>query len=371
MAGKKGKARARRRREVQLLVGTRKGGFLFRSDPRRQSWKLEGPFFAGWEVNHLMRDPRTGHLWAAINTSWWGNDLQVSTDNGQHWRKASAGLGFAPDRGLTLNRIWRLAPDRQARPETFWCGVDPGALFRSDDGGQNWYEVKGLNQHPTRAQWQPGGGGMMVHAILPDPWRPQRVYVGISVAGCFRSEDDGQSWQPLNRNVRADFLPNHFPEVGQCVHCLALSPQNPDWLFQQNHCGVYRSRDAAETWEDVSEGLPSRFGFPMSVHPHEPETLYVVPEVSPEYRYVCDGRLTVWRSRNGGRSWQRLTRGLPQKQVFTAVLRHATATDTCDDVGIYLGTTSGEIYCSRNAGDSWELLHAYLPPVLSLEAAVV
>ncbi|MFQ5663293.1 MAG: exo-alpha-sialidase [Terriglobia bacterium] len=363
--------RTSRERAVHLYVGTRKGGFLFRSDGRRKTWKVEGPFFAGWEVNHLRRDPRTGHLWAAINTSWWGNDLQVSTNNGRSWRKASAGLGFAPDRGLTLKRIWHVAPDRNARPETLWCGVDPGALFRSDDAGKNWYEVKGLNQHPSRERWQPGGGGMMVHAIIPDPARPQRIYVGISAAGCFRSDDDGQSWQPLNRGVLADFLPNKFPAVGQCVHRMVLSPANPDWLFQQNHCGVYRSRDAAENWEDVSDGLPSRFGFPMAVHPHEPETLYVVPEISPEYRYVCDARLRVYRSRTGGRSWQRLTRGLPQERVYTAVLRHATATDACDQAGVYLGTTGGEIFYSRNQGDSWQLLQAHLPSILSLEAALV
>ncbi|MFQ5777288.1 MAG: exo-alpha-sialidase [Terriglobia bacterium] len=365
------KKRPTRRREVHLLVGTRKGGFLFRSDRRRRTWRIEGPIFAGWEVNHLTRDPRTGRLWAAINTTWWGNDLQVSDNYGKKWRKASNGLGFAPDRGLKLNRVWQLVPDRASRPETLWCGVDPGALFRTDDSGRNWYEVNGLNRHPTREKWAPGGGGMMVHAVIPDPARPKRIYVGISVAGCFRSDDDGESWRPLNKGVLADFLPDHFPEVGQCVHRMVMSPADPDRLFQQNHCGVYRSRDAAETWEDVSRGLPSRFGFPMAAHPREPETLYVVPEYSPERRYVCEGRLGVFRSRNGGRTWQRLTRGLPQKNVYTAVLRHAATTDACDEAGVYVGTTGGEIFYSRNQGDSWELLHAHLPPVLSLEAALL
>ena len=365
------RSKARREKEVHLLVGTRKGAFLFRADRRRKSWKVEGPFFAGWEVNHLMRDPRTGHFWAAINTSWWGNDLQVSANNGKSWRKASAGLGFPSDRGLNLKRIWYVAPDRVARPDTLWCGVDPGALFRSDDGGKNWYEIKALTQHPSRDRWQPGGGGMMVHHIIPDPSRPKRIYVGISAAGCFRSDDDGRTWQPLNRGVRADFLPQKFPEVGQCVHSMVMSLSHPDRLFQQNHCGVYRSENAAEKWIDSSKGLPSRFGFPMALHPHEAQTIYVVPEVSPEYRYVCDGRLGVYRSRNGGRSWQRLTRGLPQKNVYTQVLRHATATDACDDAGVYVGTTSGEIFYSRNSGDSWDLLHAHLAPILSLETALV
>jgi len=365
------KTKTSRRKEVRLLVGTRKGGFLLRSDRRRKSWKIEGPFFGGWEVNHLQRDPRTGRLWAAINTSWWGNDLQASTNNGKSWKKASHGLGFAADRGLKLNRIWYVAPDRDARPETLWCGVDPGCLFRTDDAGKNWHEVEGLNQHASREKWGPGGGGLMVHHILPDPSRPQRIYAGISVAGCFRSDDDGTTWHPLNKNVRADFLPKKFPPVGQCVHAMVMSPANPDWLFQQNHCGVYRSRDAAQNWEDISKGLPSRFGFSLAIHPHEAQTIYVVPEVSPEYRYVCDGRLGVYRSRNGGQTWQRLARGLPQEHVYTQVLRHATATDTCDDAGVYLGTTGGEIFFSRNAGDSWELLRAHLPPVLSLEAELV
>jgi photosystem II stability/assembly factor-like uncharacterized protein len=359
------------RKEVHLYVGTRKGGFLFRSDRRRKSWRVDGPFFAGWEVNHLQRDPRTGKLWAAINTSWWGNDLQVSANKGKTWKKASNGLGFAPDRGLKLNRIWYVAPDRPSRPGTLWCGVDPGCLFRTDDAGKSWYEVEGLNRHSTRDRWGPGGGGMMVHHIIPDPSRPQRMYAGISVAGCFRSDDDGVTWEPLNKGVRADFAPKKFPEVGQCVHSMVISPANPDCLYQQNHCGVYRTRNAAESWQDINKGLPSRFGFPMSLHPHDDQTIWVVPMVSPEFRFVCDARLTVYRSRNAGRTWQKLTRGLPQKHAYTGVLRHATATDSCDDAGVYVGTTSGELFYSRNEGNSWELLHSSLPSVMSLEATVV
>lgn len=365
------KRRSRRSREVHLLVGTSKGAFLFRSNRQRKSWRVEGPFHSGWEVNHFVRDPRSGHLWAAINTTWWGHDLQVSQNGGRKWRKASRGLGFAKDRGLDLKRIWVVAPDREQRPGTLWCGVDPGALFRTDDGGKNWYEVEGLNKHATRDKWSPGGGGMMVHHILPDPTRPERIYVGISVAGCFRSDDDGKTWQPLNRGVRADFQPKKFPEVGQCVHTMVVSLSNPDWLFQQNHCGVYRTTNAAAKWTDISRGLPSRFGFPIVIHPHEPQTIYVVPEISPEHRYVCDGRLGIYRSRDGGRTWKLLRKGLPQKNVYTQVLRHAMATDTCDDPGVYVGTTSGEIFYSRDSGNSWELLHAHLSSVLSVEAAVV
>lgn len=358
-------------RAVHLYVGTRKGGFVFRSDLKRKSWHADGPHFPGWEVNHLVRDPRSGRLWAAINTTWWGNDLQVSANNGKTWQKASAGLGFAPDRGLKLNRIWHVAPDRDTRPDTLWCGVDPGALFRSDDGGTNWYEVRSLTDHPTRSAWQPGGGGLMVHTILPDPWEGQRIYVAISAAGCFRSDDDGRSWAPMNQGVRADFLPTKFPNVGQCVHRMAFDPKRPGVLYQQNHCGQYRSDDATASWTDIAEGLPSRFGFPIVAHPHESGTIYVVPEVADQCRVTPEGRLGVFRSRNGGRSWQRLTRGLPQQNAWVAIMRHAACADACEEAGIYVGTSGGALFYSRNSGDSWELLEANLPPILSLEAAVV
>ena len=365
------KKKIKRTREVHVLVGTHKGGFRFRSDLRRRSWKLDGPFFAGAEVNHLTRDPRKGHLWAATHTAWWGSDLQVSRNGGKTWRKSCEGPSFASDRGLTLNRIWQVVPDRPSRPETMWCGVDPGALFRSDNGGRNWYEVEGLNRHRTRDRWQPGGGGLMVHGIFPDPARENRIYVALSAAGCFRSDDDGRTWLPRNKDVLADFMPKPFPEVGQCVHHMVMNPRNPDQLFQQNHCGVYRSRNGGADWEDISEGLPSRFGFPMAAHPHEPETLFVVPEVGPEARYVCDGRLTVYRTKNGGKAWRKLTRGLPQKNAYIQVLRHAMQTDTCDNPAVYFGTTSGELYYSLNNGDSWQLLQTHLPRIYSVEAVVV
>ena len=234
-------------------------------------------------------------------------------------------------------------------------------LFRS---------IAGLNEHPTRDRWHPGAGGLMVHAILPDPGMHHRVTVAISAAGAFRTDDDGRTWKPRNQGVRADFLPNKLPEVGQCVHSLVSSPLNPSWLFQQNHCGVYRSRDGGDTWDDISRGLPSRFGFAIARHPHEPETIYVVPEVSAERRFACDGRLGVYRSRDGGANWKLLTRGLPQHHVFIQVLRHGATHDACDNAGIYLGTTSGEIFYSRNGGDSWDLMITHLPEIISLETSV-
>lgn len=354
---------------VRVLVGTRKGGFVISSDLRRKTWKVEGPHFAGSEVTHLTCDPRSGKLWAAVNSAWWGPDLQVSANGGKRWNKAVSGVEFAADRGLKLNRIWQVVPDRASRPDTLWCGVDPGVLFRTDDGGKSWQEIRSLTEHATRDKFRPGGGGLMVHAIIPDPSRPNRVYIGISVAGCFRSDDDGATWTPMNKNVRADFQPEKFPEVGVCVHRMVMSPQNPDWLFQQNHCGVYASRNGAEKWTDVSKGLPSRFGFPMTIT--GPETIFVVPTIGPQERYCCNGRLGVFRSKDGGKSWQELRRGLPQRNVYSLVLRHCLASDACESSGVYVGTSTGEIFYSRNNGDSWELLAGNLPPILSLEAFVM
>ena len=363
--------RGSRPHQVILLVGTRKGAFVFRSDLRRRNWTIDGPQFTGVEINHVTRDARTGWLWAATNSSWFGSQVQVSTNGGKKWQPSSKGIGFEKSRGLMLNRVWHVVPDRESRPETLWCGVDPGALFRSDDRGRTWDEVRTLTDHPTRKNWQPGGGGMCTHTILVDPRRPRRMYVAISAAGCFRTDDDGATWRPMNKGVRADFIPNKFPEVGQCVHRMGFSPANTEVLFQQNHCGVYRSDNRGESWTDISKGLPSRFGFPIVVHPHDTQTIYVLPENGAEARYVCGGKFVVYRSRNGGRSWLKLTKGLPQKNCFANVLRHAATADACDDAGIYVGTGSGEIFYSRNAGNAWDVLASRLPTILSLEAAVV
>ncbi|HXP47611.1 MAG TPA: hypothetical protein VN810_10070 [Terriglobales bacterium] len=354
-------------REVHVYVGTRKGGFRFRSDLKRKRWQIDGPFFSSWEVTQLSRDPHTGHLWSALHSAWWGRDLQVSRNGGKKWEKSAAGLEFPQERGWNLARIWRVVPSHDGK--TRWCGVDPGALFRSEDGGKNWHEVTALSQHPTRERWNPGAAGMMVHTIIPDPDAPRTIYIGISAAGCFRSDDDGANWTPLNKGVRADFLPNKLPDVGQCLHSMVMTPSHT--LFQQNHCGVYRSTDRGETWKDISRGLPSRFGFAIAANPQEDNTVYVIPSIDPEHRYTCDRRLGVYRSANGGKSWQLLTRGLPQKNVFTQVLRHGAASDTCDPAGVYFGTTSGELYGSANGGNSWELLQANLPGISCVYTAVV
>lgn len=365
----KRQGKAPRKREVHLYVGTRKGGFIFRSDMRRATWKIDGPFFAGSEVTNLWRDPYTGKVWAAVHSAWFGPDLQVSANGGKKWQKSMSGLEFGRDRGLNLARIWRIAADREMRPDTLWCGVDPGALFRSDDGGQHWYEVTGLTQHTTRPKWMAGGGGLMVHAIEPDPWDPRRIYAGISAAGFFRSDDDGRTWRPLNKGVRADFQADKFPEVGQCLHSMALSPTKPGLIFQQNHCGMYKTRNGGEQWEDIGKGLPSTFGFPIAADKKEEQTIYVIPENGAERRYVCDAQAIVYKSKNGGAKWEKCFKGLPQKHAYMQVLRHGLSTDDHPQkTGVYFGTTNGELWYSRNEGKAWQLLQSNLPSITSVNA---
>lgn len=362
--------KSRREPCVRLLVGTRKGAFIISSDRRRRQWTIDGPFFKGWEVHHLNHDPRSGRLYAAISTTWWGNDLRVSSDWGRRWQKSARGLNFAPKAGLSVNRIWNITPGRASEPGVVYAGVDPGALFRSENDGREWYEIKSLTEHPTRKRWQPGAGGLCLHTILLDPDHANRIYVAISAAGCFRSDDNGRTWQPMNRGVRTDFQPDKFPDVGQCVHKMVMDPNRSEVLYQQNHCGVYRSDTAGVKWRDISRGLPSRFGFPIATHPHESGTIFVVPETGADFRFVPEGRFSVWRSSNGGRTWQRLTRGLPQEHAYVHCFREAMATDRAEEPAIYLGTGSGEIFYSRDAGEHWELLHAHLPAVFSLECAL-
>ena len=366
---RKGKTR------VLVLVGTRKGAFIFESDRTRKHWKLSGPHFAGWGVNHLALDQRQGspgRLFAALYHDVYGANIHRSNDLGQTWKMAD-GPAFPKEDGRTVKRVWRVEPGHAARPGEMWAGVDPGALFKSEDGGTTWAPVDGLNNHPTRENWSPGAGGLMVHCILPHPADPNRMHVAISAAGVFRTEDGGQTWAAKNKGTKACFMPEgqQWPEVGQCCHHLVRSPAHPDLFFQQNHCGVYRSDDAGDAWTDIGEGLPARFGFPIAVHPREAQTIYVLPEVSDEYRYAPEGALAVYRSRDGGRKWERLARGLPDKGAYLNVLREGMATDSCDPCGVYLGTSTGQVFHSRDEGGKWELLADFLPPVYSVSTAVV
>ncbi len=354
--------------QLCLAVGTHKGGFLFRSDPARREWDLEGPFFRGTDVNHLYLDTRAEpRLYACVNSAWFGPGLQMSADWGESWSQPDNEVRFEEGSDRKVEKIWCVAPGPGEAPDLLYAGVAPAALFRSRDGGRNWAEVEALAAHPTRDRWTPGAGGLMVHSICPHPSDVDRLHVGISAAGTFSSEDGGDSWEPRNQGVLADFQPEKYPEVGQCVHHLTLPGAAPERLYQQNHCGVYRSDDEGRSWKDISEGLPSRFGFPLVVHPRDPDTIYVVPEDGPEFRCPVDASFAVYRSRDRGESWQRMEKGLPQRHAYLQVYRQAMCTDGADPAGIYVGTSTGQIFASRDEGDSWRLLADNLPPVYSLE----
>ncbi|MEO8275590.1 MAG: sialidase family protein [Thermoanaerobaculia bacterium] len=363
---------------VRVLVGTRKGAFVLTADGNRADWKVEGPHFAGWELYHLKGSPADpNRLYAAQSSGWFGQLIQRSDDGGRSWE--TVGNEFAYE-GLPgthqwydgtqhpweFKRVWHLEPSL-TDPDTVYAGVEDAALFRSTDGGRTWQELSGLRSHESGAAWQPGAGGMGLHTILLDPRMPGRIHVAISAAGVFRSDDAGVSWRPMNRGLRSEFMPNPEAEVGHCVHRIALHPARPDVLFMQKHWDVMRSDDAGESWSEVSGNLPSDFGFPIDVHAHEPETIYVVPIQSDSLHYPPEGKLRVYRSRTGGNEWEPLTEGLPQRDCYVNVLREAMAVDALEECGIYFGTTGGQVYASSDSGDHWMPIVRDLPPVLSVE----
>lgn len=381
--------------KVMVFVGTRKGGIVFTSDAGRRNWQASDLYFKGWNVMHMRLDPRDARLHAAVYHDVFGATTHYSDDFGQNWTQAREVPAFPrPSRsGRPLGtveeafasaeeqertrakpekvaKVWHITPGRADENGVLYSGIQPAALFKSSDRGETWELVEGLYDHPHRGKWNPGAGGLCLHTILLDPDNRDRMYVAISAAGCYRTDDGGATWKPFNKNVRADFQPDVFPEFGQCVHKMALHPGRPQVIYQQNHFGIYRSDNAGEDWIDIGDGrLPSRFGFPIAVHPHEPETIYVIPE-NDETRLSVDGSMAVWRSRNEGGSWQRLSQGLPAR-AHLLTLREAMATDTLEDAGIYVGTTTGQLFYSRDSGDHWDLLAEYLPPILSVEAAVI
>lgn len=359
---------------VLLLVGTLKGAFVLQARPARTRWEVRGPLFPGRAVYAMAYDDRARRrrLWAGTQSEHWGAVLRWSDDLGASWTEPeSPSLRFPEGAGRSLKQIWQIRPGRPDEPETLYCGVEPAALFESHDGGETWSLVRGLDEHPHRPRWQPGGGGLCLHTILPDPVDARRLLVAISTGGVYRSDDAGESWRPMNRGIRTPFLPEKFPEFGQCVHKMVQHPKRPERLFLQHHFGVYRSDDGGESWRDIGRGLPSDFGFPMVVHPHDPDTAYVLPLQSDEFRCPPEGRLRVYRTRNAGRSWEALTRGLPQKGAYETVLRDAMAADSRDPVGIYFGTRSGKIFGSRSAGQAWGRIADGLPPVVCVKAVVL
>jgi hypothetical protein len=358
---------------LEIWIGTRKGAFVFRTRDRKK-WDAEGPFFGGQEVHHVAQDRRDPkRFYAAVGNSWFGYHLNASTDGGKTWQVSEKGLTMTGPNGegvpgTSVARIWHIAAGAADEPGVVYVGVDPGALFRSTDNGANWEMVEGLTKHRTREKWTPGAGGMMVHSI--QPLGKGRIIVGISAAGAFRTSDSGKTWEPFNGKVLCDFQPDKFPEVGQCVHKLLAHPRRRTDLYQQNHCGVYRAKFTAGNWQDISKGLPSRFGFALAVPAAEEETLFTIPIASSEQRFVPGGKLRVARSRDAGKTWQFLTRGLPQSNAYSLVHREAMSSDDHDPAGVYFGTTGGSVFYTRNAGNSWQALAEHLPPVYSVSTAV-
>lgn len=363
---------------VRVLVGTRKGAFILTSDPERKQWQVNGPHFAGWEVYHIKGSPvNPDRIYASQTNEWFGQVVQRSDDGGQTWEAVSNTFDYQGDPGThqdfdgsqkpwSFKRVWYLEPAPHD-PETVYAGVEDAALFRSTDGGQTWRELDGLRAVKGHL-WQPGAGGMCLHTILLDPNDPNRIYTAISAAGAFRSDDGGDTWRAINQGLVSGYeLPDPEAEVGHCVHNLAMHPARPQVLFMQKHWDVMRSDNAGDSWQEVSGDLPSDFGFPIAVHPQEPETIYVVPIKSDSLHYPPDGKLRVYRSRTGGNSWEALTDGLPQSNCYVNVYRSAMAVDSLQPGGIYFGTTGGQVYASSDGGDHWDTIADHLPKVLSVE----
>ena len=352
---------------VVVLVGTTKGLFVLEGDAGRDRWTLTDPVLEGWSVYHAIVDARDGSIHACTNHEIYGATVHRSRDRGKTWTRAD-GLALPDGSGLELERTWHVEPGLASEPGTLWLGAAPGALFRSDDAGERWEAVGSVLSHPTRPRWHPGAGGMCCHSIQVDPNDGRRVYIGISAAGVFRSEDGGETWSPANAGTAADFLPDPYPEVGQCVHKVLLHGADSTRLWQQNHCGVYRSDYRGESWARLDgNGLPSEFGFALALHPRDPDTAFVVPIRGSDNRVTCGGRLGVYKTSDGGASWSLAMRGLPER-AWTGVLREGLASDALDPFGVYLGTQSGSVFASADEGASWRELARQLPPVQSVEA---
>lgn len=352
---------------VLLMVGTRKGAFLLDSDETRRDWAVRGAFCEGFEIRDVSYDPSDGTVYAAATSPWLGPVVFRSPDLGASWTHSSAGLTYG-DEGPQLTRVWSVTPAHGA----VYAGVEPAGLFRSADGGATWEHVEGLTRHPSRDGWFPGNGGLILHTIVPHPTDADRMWVGASAVGVFETVDGGATWEPRNRGVRQDYNPGEPAEVGSCVHKLALVPGTDQTLVQQNHCGVYRSEDGGVRWEEITGSLPSEFGFALGVHPREAQTAWVVPLTPPDRgRHMPDARAAVWRTRDSGRSWQRLGAGLPQEGAWLSVLREAMGVDSLDRPGVYIGAQSGQLYASADEGETWREVASYLPAIASVDVAVV
>jgi photosystem II stability/assembly factor-like uncharacterized protein len=363
---------------VRVLVGTKKGAFVLSSDASRKSWKVDGPHFAGWEIYHLKGSPADpDRLYASQSSGWFGQVLQRSNDGGKTWEAAGNEFKYEGTPGTHVwydgsphpwefKRVWHLEPSLKD-PDTVYAGVEDAAFFKSTDGAKTWTEMPGLRTHESAGGWAPGAGGLCLHTILIDPSNNDRMFIAISSAGVFRTDDAGKTWRPANRGLKSNTIPDQDAEVGHCVHRIAMHPSRPKTLFMQKHWDVMRTDDGAESWTEISGNLPTDFGFVVDVHAHEPNTVYVLPITSDSHHFVPDGKLRVYRSRSGGNEWEALTKGLPQKDCYVNVLRDAMAVDSLDSCGVYFGTSGGQVYASADAGDSWAAIVRDLPPVLSVE----
>jgi hypothetical protein len=385
--------------KVRVLVGTHKGGFVLESDGKRQKWDVSGPHFTGWEIYHMKGSPADpNRIYASQTSGWFGQIIQRSNDGGKTWEAPGGGVTMSPEgfpRGesnkfvydtspetgkpLTTHqwydgtqhpwefkRVWHLEPSL-TDPDTVFAGIEDAGLFRSTDGGHTWKEFAGLRGHGTGPKWQPGAGGMCLHSIILDPSDPKRIFIAISAAGAFRTDDGGQTWKPINRGLHSQYIPDPNAEVGHCVHHIAMPASRPGMLFMQKHWDVMRSDNAGDSWKEVSGNLPTDFGFVIDVHAHEPETIYVVPIKSDSEHFPLEGKLRVYRSRTGGNDWEEITKGLPQSNCYVNILRDAMAVDSLDSCGIYFGTTGGQVYASADAGDTWAPIVRDLPAVFSVE----
>jgi len=362
-----------RKGDFLLLVGTTKGAFILRSNAQRTRWDVGGPYFHGHNVYSMAFDSRRGRhrIWASTQ-SYWGTLLRSSDDFGKSWTNPQqAPIRFPSDTGVSLKNIWQITLGRPDEPNVLYCGVEPAALFETRDAGESWSLVRGLFDHPHRPRWMPGNGGLALHTIVLDPVNTQRMYVAVSAGGVYRTEDGGSTWTAQNQGIRVMFMPDKYPEFGQCVHKIALHPDRPERLFLQNHWGLYRSDNCGDEWTDIANGVPSDFGFSVVMHPRNPDWVYIIPVESDEFRCACDGRLRVYRTRNGGASWEPLARGLPQKGAYETVLRDAMTADSFDPVGLYFGTRSGQIFGSRDEGRTWQKIRDGFPSVLCVRNAVV
>jgi len=363
---------------VRVLAGTRKGAFILTSDGKRKKWDITGPHFAGWEIYHMKGSPADPErIYASQTSGWFGQVMQRSSDGGKSWETVGNKFAYEGTTGThqwydgtphpwEFKRVWHLEPSLKD-PDTVYAGIEDAAIFKSTDGGKEWAELPGLRGHGTGPKWQPGAGGMCLHTILLDPKDPKRIFVAISAAGAFRTDDGGKSWKPINKGLYSKYIPEPTAEVGHCVHRIAQPKSKPKTLYMQKHWDVMRSDDAGDSWTEVSGNLPTDFGFVIDVHAHEPETIYVVPIKSDSEHYPLDGKLQVFRSKTGGNEWQALKKGLPQKNCYVNVLRDAMAVDSLDKCGIYFGTTGGQVYVSPDGGDSWSAAVRDLPYVLSVE----